>query len=109
MCVVKNQQTILSGPWTGRPVIEERCGESKRRSLHHTHEEENLMQKPGPKMWRCAGSMLDQLTIGAAGTPTQGLKQKMLQEKVNRDRLETMNQWLVSAELRRFFLEFLTI
>ena len=74
----KNQPTLPLRQWTGLPAVEMRCGESKKRPLQYTLEEETVIQKPCLKVWRCAARMLDQLAIYAAGTHPQGLKQKML-------------------------------
>ena len=105
----KNQQTLLPGPWIGRTIIEERCDEFEGHVSCLTREEEVLIQKSCRQTWRGAERVLVKPRIGATKTGLTGHKQRMLQEEDGFDFRDAATRRLISAELRRFFLDSVTV
>ena len=98
----KNQQTLLPGPWIGRTIIEERCAEFEGHVSCFTREEEVLIRKSCGQTWRGAERVLVKPRICATKT---GQKQRMFQEEDGFDFRDAATRRLISAELRRFFLD----
>ena len=96
----KNQQTLLPGPWTGRTIIEERCDEFEGHVSCLTREEEVL---------RGAECVLVQPRICATKTGPTGQKQRMFQEEDGFDFRDAATRRLISAELRRFSPDSVTV
>ena len=105
----KNQQTLLPGPWTGRTIIEERCDEFEGHVSCLTREEEVLIQKSCRQTWRGEECVLVQPRICATKTGPTGQKQRMFLEEDGFDFRDAATRRLISAELRRFSPDSVTV
>ena len=105
----KNQQTLLAGPWTGRTITEERCDEFEGHVSCLTRKEEVLIPKSCRQTWRGAECVLVQPRICATKTGPTGQKQRMFQAEDGFDFRNAATRRLISAELRRFSPDSVTI
>ena len=105
----KNQQVLLHAPWTGRTIIEEKCDELEGHLTHLTQSEELLIQKSCEKSWRGAECKLVEPRILAIKTGPRGRKQRTFQEDESFDFRKTAVRHVVSAELRRFSPDSVTV
>ena len=105
----KNQLMILPAPWTGRTIIEGKSDEFEGHVMHLTQSEEPLIQKSCDKSWRAAESKSVQPSILGLKTGPRGRKHRTLQEEEGFDVRESAARRLVSAELRRFSPDSVTV
>ena len=105
----KKQQTLLLVLWTGRTIIEEKCDDFVTHLMYLTQPEESLIKNSCSKTWRSAESKLVQPRILATKQGFHGKRQRMYQEEDGFDFRKATIRHLISAELRRFSPDSVTI